>query len=146
MEMFLLSCFTGFHYKQSYAILHVHVRCLNVMSAGLTGILAAFIFSKLYGELCTYLLYPIFLSLGLLHICRFYMNIFLSLFGCFVSCLSNWGCWDVWGELASRKRLFNPPSLFSRLGILVPLDYLAYNYMYFCVLLVSFDCEFFYGG
>ena len=25
----------------------------------------------------------------------------------------------MWGELASRKRLFNPPSQFSRLGILV---------------------------
>ena len=30
-----------------------------------------------------------------------------------------WGHLDVWGELASRKRLFNPLSQFSRLGILV---------------------------
>ena len=80
-------------HSPSTTYVDVHVRCLNVMSAGLTGILAAFIFSKPYSELCTYLLYPIFLSLGLLHICRFFMNIFLSLFGCFVSCLSNWGCW-----------------------------------------------------
>ena len=28
---------------------------------------------------------------------------------------------DVWGELASHKRLFNPPPQFSRLGILVSL-------------------------
>ena len=54
----------------------------------------------------------------------------------------------MWGELASRKRLFNPPSQFSRLGILVPLDYLActYMYMYFCVLHVSFVCKVCYGG
>ena len=40
-------------------------------------------------------------------------------------CLGHLG---VWGELASHKRLFNPPSQFSRLGIQVsPL------YIYVCL-------------
>ena len=36
-------------------------------------------------------------------------------------CLSILEHLDVWGELASHKRLFNPPPQFSRLGILVSL-------------------------
>ena len=42
-------------------------------------------------------------------------------------CLGHLG---VWGELASHKRLFNPPSQFSRLGIQVsPL----YNIIFVCM-------------
>ena len=36
-------------------------------------------------------------------------------------CLSILEHLDVWGELASHKRLFNPPPQFSRLGIMVSL-------------------------
>ena len=50
---------------------------------------------------------------------------------------------DVWGELASHKRLFNPPPQFSRLGILVSLrpiflgnfHFLCVMYMYVCLCL-----------
>ena len=36
-------------------------------------------------------------------------------------CLSILEHLDVWGELASHKRLFNPPPQFSKLGILMSL-------------------------
>ena len=49
-----------------------------------------------------------------------------SVYICF--CLGHLG---VWGELASHKRLFNPPSQFSRLGIQVsPLYIFIYSCLY----------------
>ena len=41
-----------------------------------------------------------------------------------------WGHLDVCEELANHKRLFNPPSLFSRLGILVSSSVFLLVYRY----------------
>ena len=54
----------------------------------------------------------------------------------------------MWGELASHKRLFNPPPQFSRLGILVslrPIFYAIFNflcvmYIYVCLYMCGFVC------
>ena len=39
---------------------------------------------------------------------------------CVCVCVLEFGHWGVWGELASHKRLFNPPPQFSRLGTWCP--------------------------
>ena len=53
-------------------------------------------------------------------------------------CLGHLG---VWGELASHKRLFNPPSQFSRLGIQVsPLYIFIYSCMVGTEGWVGMDC------
>ena len=51
----------------------------------------------------------------------------------------------VWGELASHKRLFNPPPRFSRLGTQCPALMSCHVYLCMCVLYGYFGvCE--YGG
>ena len=53
----------------------------------------------------------------------------------------------MWGELASHKRLFNPPSRFSRLGTQCPalMSCHVYLYLCMCVMYGYFGvCE--YGG
>ena len=51
------------------------------------------------------------------------------------ACSSILGTLGVCGELASHKRLFNPPPQFSRLGIQVSLGpiFLYFLYMYMCL-------------
>ena len=70
--------------------------------------------------------------------CHVHVTLFMMT-TCMCRCLlCVWGHLDVWGELASHKRLFNPPSQFSRLGILVSSSVLLVVYRYMCTCTCTF--------
>jgi hypothetical protein len=52
----------------------------------------------------------------------------------------------VWGELASHKRLFNPPPQFSRLGTQCPALMSCHVYLCMCFVWVFWDLWIYVGG
>ena len=53
---------------------------------------------------------------------------------------------DVWGELASHKRLFNPPPQFSRLGTQCPALMSCHLYLCMCFVWILWDLWIYVGG